>query len=136
MDGATKRLSLSLSAKKIRRRARFFLSFFFFCPKRGEASVADAISILTQRTKVSVCFEKIFLVPRRSDRILVIILEHRERYFGTFFRRRPPDSFTQEAQKCCFFLLPSSFLVVFNRHRQSFCNNNNNLLLLEMQQLE
>ena len=59
--------SLSLSVKKIRRRARFFLSFFFFCPKRGEAC-GRCNYYFDADNERSVCFEKIFFgsAPIRS----------------------------------------------------------------------
>ena len=81
--------SLSLSAKKIRRRARFFLSFFFFCPKRGEACGRCNYYFDADKER-SVCFEKIFLVPSPIEEDFFgpsPIRSHKEREDRETFRR-------------------------------------------------
>ena len=86
--------SLSLSAKKIRRRARFFLSLSSFSAPNAAKRVADAISILTQRMKKS----------RRPG------------------GRRPKIVFFLLLLLLLLLLLSSFISVIFNRHEQkSFC---------------
>ena len=116
--------SLSLSAKKIRRRARFFLSFFFFCPKRGEACGRCNYYFDADKER-SVCFEKIFLSSKylfwfraQSDRIKK---GRTERHFGGYFDDKKISSTVAEAQNCFFSSSSSSSSSLFflrNRHKR------------------
>ena len=106
--------SLSLSAKKIRRRARFFLSFFFFCPKRGEAC-GRCNYYFEADIERSVCFEMIFFgsAPIRSHKKRED--ERYFRYFGDKNLSRGPSTTNDRSPKMFFFFFfSSSFLSSFS----------------------
>ena len=111
--------SLSLSAKKIRRRARFFLPLSSFSAPNAAKRVADAIIILTQRMKGPFALRRFFWF--RADPIAERKGGQRDISEDISDAKKIPSTGGSPTQNCFFSSSSSSSSSLFfhQRHFQS-----------------
>ena len=109
-DGTTKRLSFSLCEEDKKTYGCFFLSFFFFCPKRSEACgrynyYFDADNESYNPINRSVCFEKIFFFGSAPIRIKWMRTRDKNQMIFRIFDKNHRSSRGRRPPKNVFFLL-------------------------------